>query len=597
MSLAAALNTSVAGLQAQATGLGIVSDNIANSSTVGYKATSAQFSSLVTAPPTANSYTPGGVLPKPFTHVELQGNLQSSTSNTDIAIIGNGFFPVTNAVSSISGTATGAIGYSRAGSFTLDKSGFLVNSAGQYVMGFDYDAATNAGSLATAKAIGLGNVTGDAKGTTALSLGATLNSNASVNTPISFYGSFPAAGAAAQTFSAVLYSSTGVPYKVDMSLARAAGAPSAALTVTSVTGLTPTAPALKAAPALPLTIANISQNNLGVFSASPTGSTLSFADNSTLLPSKIDASGMVSTGGQAIGMAVDEEDFPVTIYDSLGVALNLTMGFSRSQTVLAAVPPATNPTVDPAHQRDWSMFVKSVGVAKNNAKAVSEIANGAGGAASVGFPVNMDGSNFRGAIGAVPPLAGAGSAVSFNSDGTLGGAPPSTFPAMTLITGARPLGGSNFTLNLGTVNSKSGLSSFQTTSGNIEISQYNQDGIAYGNRTGVAIDKDGIVSATFSNGQSTKLYRIPLATFANPSALTPVSGNMYFASEASGDAILNFPGQGTAGKLTPGALESSTVDLSTEFTNMIVIQRNYSANTKSISAADGMMQDLLNVIR
>ena len=140
MSLAAALNTSVAGLQAQATGLGIVSDNIANSSTVGYKATSAQFSSLVTAPPTANSYTPGGVLPKPFTHVELQGNLQSSTSNTDIAIIGNGFFPVTNAVSVSSGLATGAIGYSRAGSFTLDKSGYLVNSAGAYVMGFDYNA-------------------------------------------------------------------------------------------------------------------------------------------------------------------------------------------------------------------------------------------------------------------------------------------------------------------------------------------------------------------------------------------------------------------------------------------------------------------------
>ena len=297
----------------------------------------------------------------------------------------------------------------------------------------------------------------------------------------------------------------------------------------------------------------------------------------------------ISTAGQAIGMAVDEEDFPVTVYDSLGVALNLTVGFSRSQTVAAGA-------VDPAHQRDWSMFVKSVSVAKNNAKAVSEIANGAG-AASVGFPVNMDGSNFRGAIGAAPPVAGAGSAVTFNEDGSLGGSPPSTFPAMTLLTGAKALGGSNFTLNLGTVNSKSGLSSFQTTSGNIEISQYNQDGIAYGNRTGVAIDKDGVVSATFSNGQSTQLYRIPLATFANPSALTPVSGNMFFASSASGDAILNFPGQGTAGKLTPGALEGSTVDLATEFTNMIVIQRNYSANTKSITAADGMMQDLLNVIR
>lgn len=600
MSLAAALNTSVAGLQAQATGLGIVSDNIANSSTIGYKATTAQFSSLVTQPPTTNSYTPGGVLPKPYTHVNLQGSLQSSTSQTDIAIIGNGFFPVTNAVSSINGQATGAIGYTRAGSFTLDKSGFLINSAGQYVMGFDYGTTSNAGSLATAKAIGLGNVTGDAKGTTALSLGATLNSNPSVNTPISLYGSLTGV-AGTQNLSAVLYSSTGIPYQVNMRLTTAgtAAAPTASLAVVSVTGLTATAPAIRFGVAgsptagagttytTPLTIANISINNQGVFSATDTGAVISFADNSTLMPSKIDASGMVNTAGQAIGMAVDEEDFPVTIYDSLGVALNMTLGFSRSQTVTAGAV---------SNQRDWSMFVKSVTVAQNNAKAVSSITN-ATGAASVGFPVNMDGSNFRGAIGAAPPAAGSGSQITFNSDGTLGGTPPSTLPDMALITGAQNLGGSNFNLSLGVVNSKSGLSSFQTTSGGIEISQYNQDGIPYGNRTGVAIDKYGIVSATFSNGQSTRLYQIPLATFANANALTPASGNMFFASDASGDAILNFPGQGTAGTLTPGALEASTVDLSTEFTNMIVIQRNYSANTKTITAADGMMQDLLNVIR
>ena len=152
---------------------------------------------------------------------------------------------------------------------------------------------TNAGSLATAKAIGLGNVTGDAKGTTALSLGATLNSNPSVNTPISLYGSLTGA-AAAQPLSAIIYSSTGIPYQVNMSLTPGgtAAAPTATLAITSVTGLTATAPAPKAAPALPITIANISKNNLGQFSSTPSGSVLTFSDNSTLLPSKIDASGM-----------------------------------------------------------------------------------------------------------------------------------------------------------------------------------------------------------------------------------------------------------------------------------------------------------------
>ena len=612
MSLAASLNTSVSGLRAQATGLGIVSDNIANSATIGYKATTAQFSSLVTQAPTQNSYTPGGVLPKPYTHVTLQGNLQASTSQTDIAIVGNGFFPVTNAVSSINGQATGPVGFTRAGSFAIDKSGYLVNSAGAYVLGFEIDSTTNAGSLATASAIGLGNVTGDAKGTTSLTLGATLNSNPSINTPINIYGSLSlvaGAPAATQNFSAVLYSSTGIPYQVNMTLSKAAGATSADILVNSVTGLTPSASAVKPIAAAAgvisttaagattnysapgLRIATISQNNKGIYTSTASGATINFGDNSTLVPSKIDTSGMSSTGTQPLSMSIDEEVFPVTIYDSLGVALNLTMGFSRSQTVAAGA-------VDPINQRSWSMFVKGVNVAANNAKAVSSIAN-TGPAPATGFPVNMDGSYFTGGAPAAgaPAAAPGGSLVTFNTDGTLGGTPPSTLPSMRLITGAQDLGGSNFNLSLGVVNSKSGLSSFQTTSKGIEISQYNQDGIPYGNRTGIAIDSNGVVSATFSNGQSTKLYRIPLATFANPDALTPVSGNMYYASEASGDAILNFPNQGTAGKLTPGALESSTVDLSTEFTNMIIIQRNYSANTKTISAADGMMQDLLNVVR
>lgn len=592
-SLSAGLNTAVQGLSAQGTALGIISDNIANSSTIGYKSTTSQFSSLVTQAPTANSYTPGGVLPKPFTHVDLQGSLQASTSQSDIAIIGSGFFPVTDSVSSITGQASGPIGFTRAGSFTLDKAGYLVNSAGQYVMGFAYGKTSNAGSLATASAIGLGNVTGDAKGTTALTLGAALNSNPSINTPISLYGSLDtraAAGAVNQPLSAVLYSSSGVPYQVNMNLVKAAGASTATLQVTAVTGLTPTASPIKATPATPFTIANITSSG-GVFSASATGAVIGFDDGSTLMPSKIDASGMVATGTQAIGMAVDEENFPVTIYDSLGVALNMTLGFSRAQTVAAGA-------VNPINQRDWTMFVKAVNVAGNNAKAVSSI-TGPAGAVVPGFPVNMNGSTFTGnAAAAPPPPATAGSAVSFGTDGSLAGTPPTTLPSMTLLTGAAPLGGTNFTLNLGTVGSKSGLSSFQTTSGGIEISQYNQDGIPYGNRLPtVNIDKNGIVSATFSNGQNTPLFQIPLATFANPNALTPVSGNMYLSSQDSGDPILNFPGQGTAGQLTSGALESSTVDLATEFTNMIVVQRNYSANTKTITAADGMMQDLLNVIR
>ena len=614
MSLAAALNTSVAGLQAQATGLGIVSDNIANSSTVGYKATSAQFSSLVTAPPTANSYTPGGVLPKPFTHVNLQGSLQSSTSQTDIGINGNGFFPVTNAISTVTGQATGTVAFTRAGSFIVDKSGYLVNSAGQYVMGFDYGSNASPGSMATAKAIGVGNVTGNAKGTTNLALSATLNSVPSTNTPIALYGSATAANIGAGTaLRAILYSSSGKAYLANLTLGPVAGG-SIPVFMKDVTPLDggPDVTAI-VAPASPVTTKTgnttaYAGNGLqistltsagGVFSANG-GAGVSFSDGSTLTPT-IDASNLKNSGTQAIGMSVDEETVSGTIYDSLGVALNITLGFSRDQ---ATAGTAAAPTLNSNAQRNWSMFIKSVTIATNNAQAISSIANGSNPVLpSTGFPVNMDGSNFKAGTVAAPQLAATvGSAVTFDGEGRLSGSPPTTFPAMSLTTGSKPVGGNDFTLNLGTVGAKTGLSTFQTPSdsksnGGLQLSSFTADGVAFGKRTGISIDKDGIVSAVFSNGQTSALYRIPLATFANPNALTPFSGNLYSASEGSGNAVLNYPGQGTAGTLSPGTLESSTVDLATEFTNMIVIQRNYSANTKSITAADGMMQDLLNVIR
>ena len=195
----------------------------------------------------------------------------------------------------------------------------------------------------------------------------------------------------------------------------------------------------------------------------------------------------------------------------------------------------------------------------------------------------------NGAAGA--PIGGSG--FSFNGDGSIVAGAPSQLPAFQLITGANTLGGTNgFTLNLGTPNSTSGLSGFDETFG---LSFIKQDGIRYGTRTGISIANDGIVSALFNNGQTTQLFRLPLATFANPNALTPTTGSEYLVSDNSGDPTLNFPTQGSAGTLQSSALESSTVDIANEFTTMIVVQRNYEANTKTISTADQMMQQLLNI--
>src|SRR5271156_1507398 len=146
MSLLGILVTGVTGVDAQAQKLDAVSDNIANANTVGYKPTEMLFSTLVTqtdAPTTPGAtgplpvnYAPGGVNSQPQQLVSLQGLLESTSSNTDIAISGNGFFPVT-AATSITGSGSSAtidqgsqLAVTRAGSFIMDVNGLLTNSAG-----------------------------------------------------------------------------------------------------------------------------------------------------------------------------------------------------------------------------------------------------------------------------------------------------------------------------------------------------------------------------------------------------------------------------------------------------------------------------------
>ncbi|MFI4974444.1 MAG: flagellar hook-basal body complex protein [Caulobacterales bacterium] len=123
------------------------------------------------------------------------------------------------------------------------------------------------------------------------------------------------------------------------------------------------------------------------------------------------------------------------------------------------------------------------------------------------------------------------------------------------------------------------------------------NGTAFGNLSNIQIDTNGFVTAVFSNGVTKQLAQVGLATFPNPDGLTAVSGNAYQVSQQSGTFTLNLPGAGGAGRLDPSTLEASTVDLSTEFTNLITTQRAYTASSKIITTADQMTQDLLSIIR
>ena len=108
----------------------------------------------------------------------------------------------------------------------------------------------------------------------------------------------------------------------------------------------------------------------------------------------------------------------------------------------------------------------------------------------------------------------------------------------------------------------------------------------------MSVAKDGTVTAQFSNGLSQNVFKIPVATFTNPDGLGQVSGNAYAATKAFGRANVNVANSGGAGGIQSKSLEGSTVDLATEFTNLITTQRAYSASARIVTTADQMLQQL-----
>jgi flagellar hook protein FlgE len=185
----------------------------------------------------------------------------------------------------------------------------------------------------------------------------------------------------------------------------------------------------------------------------------------------------------------------------------------------------------------------------------------------------------------------------FNGDGT-----PATFdgaatpPAFNVPNGSWSSGanGGSISMDMGTAGVADGVTQF---SSQYNVAFINQDGVQFGNFNGVKVDEDGIVTALFDNGETQKIYKIPIATFPNPNGLDSKTGTAFTQSERSGDFFLRAAKEANAGTVVPSALESSTADVAEEFTNMIVTQRAYSAATRIISTADQMMSELIQVIR
>lgn len=127
------------------------------------------------------------------------------------------------------------------------------------------------------------------------------------------------------------------------------------------------------------------------------------------------------------------------------------------------------------------------------------------------------------------------------------------------------------------------------------VNSLTQDGFANGSLSGLSIDNGGVVSARYTNGQSSPLGRVILTKFANPQGLQQLGNTAWAETFASGAGLDGAPGTSGLGAIQSGALEGSNVDLTEQLVNMITAQRNFQANAQVISAADTVTQAIINI--
>ncbi|MBK8166137.1 MAG: flagellar hook-basal body complex protein [bacterium] len=156
-------------------------------------------------------------------------------------------------------------------------------------------------------------------------------------------------------------------------------------------------------------------------------------------------------------------------------------------------------------------------------------------------------------------------------------------------------GASNVTLaiNYGDIGALNGLTQFEGTGTLKSVA----DGYGTGTLVDFNIDQSGLITGVFSNDTSQAIAQIALATFSNADGLTREANNTYRRSGNSGEAIEIFAGGGNGVSLVTGALETSNVDLAREFTNLVVAQRAFQANSRVVTTADQVMQELVNLVR
>jgi flagellar hook protein FlgE len=608
-----ALNTSVAGLQAQSFALQNISGNIANAQTTGYKGIGTNFVDLVPDSTTPDRQVAGAVTAYARATISSQGTVSASTVATYMAINGEGFFSVQKATGTTDNSPvfTGVTNYTRRGDFQVNANGNLVNGAGYYLMGVAVDPKTGNPLGNVPQVLQFQNNFVPAQATSAIQYAANLPT-----TPTTPASTTAAAGTllAAGGLNPADFSQNPLPL----------GTPPTPYGDATVTG---SAALNKAATAAPITAAttlsgaapsnSLTTNFIAGDTITVNGQVINFVNTGStagttaigVTPINIDISDTVGTLlgkiGAITGVAptIDASTGAITLHT--GTAANLSV--SSSAPAFAALG---FPTTMTAARTGGG--TAGTGFVVGNDAAIFQKETISGGAVtafnSAGTPVNLQmrwaktdsaslGSPHQdswnlfyqtdpAATGTQVGWVNTGTTFTFGANGALTSPTGSAIVVPNVTVSGQTLG--NITINVGS----GGLTQYASTGGTATINTISQNGYAAGQLQSVAISNSGLVIGTFSNGQNLNLASVTLSHFNGTNYLKSLDGGAYAATDQSGPAII-----GASGTISGSSLEGSNTDIADEFTKLIVTQQAYSANTKVITTANSMVQDLLNVLR
>jgi flagellar hook protein FlgE len=616
MGIFGALTTSVAGLRANSYALENISGNIANSQTTAFKRIDTSFMDLI--PDTGNSaQLAGSVTAGSRSTNTIAGSVTSSSVATYMAINGDGFFAVQKpgSVSDSTPVFDGVNKYTRRGDFTLDKNGYLVNGAGYYLQGVKIDPTTGNPAGSTPEVMRFQNDFLPSQPTTKIDYRANLASyplttkhSTSVpgsellrpadfqsnprplGTPATPIANTPTIGNARTNFetpakpiSASTALLTGAANSDSLPTGFVAGD---FLTLKLTTGGVTTTETISFynGGAAPAAVPNTTFIDLSA-AGTTVGSLLSTIDGlSGGTPASSVSLGGAITLNTGVTNDIELTSSSSTAFSALGFSGTVTALRTGGGTAGTGVVTGT----DNQTFLDESISGGAATAYDGNGAPVSlqfrwaKIASASTGGTDTW---NLFYQTNPAATGSTAAWQNVGTDFKFGTDGQM-----QPVIGQITLTGLTVSGVSlgNVTMAFGT----GGLTQFADTNGNAQVNQLQQDGYAAGQLQSVSVSNEGRVVGSYSNGRNIDLAEVSVATFNGADFLKRIDGGAFEVTNESGEPLY-----GKGGSISGASLESSNTDIADEFTKLIITQQAYSANTKVITTANTMVQDLLNVMR